>query len=178
MDLQPNSHQDLAASPLRRLAKSPFRPLLVVAISIATFSCSVGPNYHRPSAPVPGVYKEYNAWKVAAPNDTINRGAWWSIYRDPTLDALESQVNISNQNIKQAEAAFRGALHSVRQLKRVSTLTAGCSYRARIDARPPWHRCHYRNQCGRSGSRSNGRLIILKITGHEATPPVLSPAVE
>ena len=109
MDQIHYSHQGLAISPIRRLAHSPIRPFVLAVFSLATLSCSVGPNYHRPSAPAPAIYKEYQGWKVAAPNDTINRGAWWSIYRDPTLDALESQVNISNQNIKQAEAAFAEA---------------------------------------------------------------------
>jgi NodT family efflux transporter outer membrane factor (OMF) lipoprotein len=78
-------------------------------------SCSVGPNYQRPSAPVPLTYKEQQDWKIAAPNDTIKRGAWWSIYRDPVLDQLERQVNVSNQNIKQVEAAVRQARAQVRE---------------------------------------------------------------
>jgi NodT family efflux transporter outer membrane factor (OMF) lipoprotein len=82
---------------------------------VLAVACSVGPNYHRSSAPVPTVYKEFKGWKVAAPNDTINRGAWWSIYRDPSLDALERQIDISNQNLKQAEAAFREARAVVRE---------------------------------------------------------------
>jgi hypothetical protein len=82
---------------------------VLVGLPIFAASCSVGPNYHRPSAPVPIAYKEYQGWKVATPNDTINRGAWWSIFRDPVLDALERQVEVSNQNIKQAEAAFAQA---------------------------------------------------------------------
>ena len=52
---------------------------------------------------------------MAAPNDTINRGAWWSIYRDPTLDGLERQINISNQTLKQDEAAFQEARAEVRE---------------------------------------------------------------
>ena len=82
---------------------------------LALAACSVGPNYHRPGAPVPTVYKEFKGWKAAAPNDTINRGAWWSIYRDPTLDGLESLVNVSNQTLKQDEAAFREARALVRE---------------------------------------------------------------
>ena len=85
------------------------RSLLLLGLLSLTISCAVGPNYHRPSAPVPAVYKEYKGWKVAAPNDTINRGAWWSIYHDQTLDALERQVDVSNQTLKQAEAAYREA---------------------------------------------------------------------
>jgi len=109
------SYRKLACSPIRLIAVSPFRPvaasrpLVLIAFSSTMLSCSVGPNYNRPSAPVPLVYKEYKGWKAATPNDTINRGAWWSIYRDPTLDSLEHQVEISNQNIKQAEAAYAQA---------------------------------------------------------------------
>jgi NodT family efflux transporter outer membrane factor (OMF) lipoprotein len=104
-----------AASPRRPFAVSLRRcvcgvvrlPMFVLtSLSIAATSCSVGPNFHRPSAPVPIAYREYQGWKVATPNDTINRGAWWSIFRDPMLDSLERQVEVSNQNIKQAEAAF------------------------------------------------------------------------
>jgi len=119
MDYQPSSYHDVrspfrsgscrALLPFRPFGTSPGRVLLLAAFSLATFSCSVGPNYHRPSAAVPGTYKEYKGWKVATPNDTISRGAWWSIYGDSTLDGLESQVNISNQNVKQAEAAYAEA---------------------------------------------------------------------
>src|SRR5246127_2035786 len=91
---------------LIRVIRQPVNYAVLLTLAVG---CSVGPNYHRPSAPVAPVYKEFKGWKVAAPNDTIDRGAWWSIYRDPTLDALESQVNISNQNIKQAEAAYAEA---------------------------------------------------------------------
>ena len=89
--------------------------MIVAILSWTVFACSVGPNYHRPSAPVPTVYKEFKGWKVAVPNDTINRGAWWSIYRDATLDSLERQINISNQTLKQDEAAFQEARAEVRE---------------------------------------------------------------
>jgi NodT family efflux transporter outer membrane factor (OMF) lipoprotein len=84
-------------------------------VSWTVSGCKVGPDYHRPSARIPAVYKEFKGWKVAAPNDTINRGAWWSIYRDATLDGLEGQVSISNQTLKQDEAAFEEARAQVRE---------------------------------------------------------------
>jgi NodT family efflux transporter outer membrane factor (OMF) lipoprotein len=79
----------------------------LAGLSILAVSCAVGPNYRRPSAPVPAVYKEYKGWEVATPNDTINRGAWWSIFRDPVLDGFERQIDISNQTLKQAGAAYQ-----------------------------------------------------------------------
>ena len=77
--------------------------------------CMVGPDYKRPDAPVPVVYKELDGWKPATPLDSINRGAWWSIYHDPELDQLEDQVAISNQNVKSFEAAYRAAAALVRE---------------------------------------------------------------
>ena len=80
-----------------------------VATAIVLLSaCTVGPDYHQPSAPVPAQYKEAG-WKVGVPLDAIDRGAWWSIYKDPLLDDLEKQIDISNQNLKAAEAAFQQA---------------------------------------------------------------------
>jgi NodT family efflux transporter outer membrane factor (OMF) lipoprotein len=81
--------------------------------------CMVGPNYHRPEAPVPTAYKEMPAdvppGKPADPADAADRGAWWSIFRDAELDRLERQVNISNQNVKQYEAQYAQAVALLRE---------------------------------------------------------------
>lgn len=83
------------------------RILTVSALALAA-GCTVGPDYQRPSAPVPSAYKEAG-WKTATPEDGANRGDWWSIYRDPVLDGLERQIDVSNQTLKAAEAAYREA---------------------------------------------------------------------
>jgi NodT family efflux transporter outer membrane factor (OMF) lipoprotein len=75
----------------------------------------VGPDYKRPDAPVPVTYKELAGWKPATPLDSIDRGTWWSIYNDPELDQLETQVAVSNQNVKSFEAAYRAATALVRE---------------------------------------------------------------
>jgi NodT family efflux transporter outer membrane factor (OMF) lipoprotein len=48
-------------------------------------------------------------WKTAEPSDQLPRGAWWILYRDPDLSALEEQAAKSNQSVAQAEAAYRQA---------------------------------------------------------------------
>jgi NodT family efflux transporter outer membrane factor (OMF) lipoprotein len=78
-------------------------------IILAIASCSVGPDYVRPSVAVPDEFKEINGWKVAQPRDKTINGRWWEIFKDPQLSALEEQVAISNQNIIAAEANFREA---------------------------------------------------------------------
>ena len=90
----------------RRLARS----ASALALSAAALSgCVVGPNYQRPSAPVSATFKEAQGWRPAQPMDTIDRGAWWSVYSDPVLDSLERRVAASNQTLAQSEAAYRQA---------------------------------------------------------------------
>jgi NodT family efflux transporter outer membrane factor (OMF) lipoprotein len=82
--------------------------ICISAALLMLAACTVGPDYSRVSAPVPAQYKEAG-WKVGEPLDAIDRGAWWSVYKDPLLDDLEKQIDISNQNLKAAEAAFQQA---------------------------------------------------------------------
>jgi len=92
--------------------------------------CSVGPDYVRPPAPVPPAYKENVGWKVAQPRDELPRSNWWEIYNDSPLNALEEQVDISNQNIAAAEANFRQALAQI-QVARAAyfpTVTGGANW--------------------------------------------------
>ncbi len=63
----------------------------------------------RPAAPTPATYKEAGNWKPAQPQDDLHRGEWWKVYGDPALDDLMAQVSVSNQTLKQAEAAYRQA---------------------------------------------------------------------
>jgi NodT family efflux transporter outer membrane factor (OMF) lipoprotein len=94
------------------------RKLLLVLIPgvLVLGGCMVGPKYQRPAAPAPPAFKEPlpEGWKEAQPNDGALGGKWWEIYNDPRLNALEDQVNVSNQNILAAEAQFREASDAVR----------------------------------------------------------------
>ena len=71
--------------------------------------CLVGPNYHRPSVATPPAFKEAEGWTPASPADDIDKGAWWSVFDDPVLDGLERKVEVSNQTLAAAEAAYREA---------------------------------------------------------------------
>jgi NodT family efflux transporter outer membrane factor (OMF) lipoprotein len=108
-------------------------------LAVLTAACAVGPNYQRPSAPVPAAFKEQpppgntaaaaDQWKPAEPRDDTHRGKWWEVFGDPQLNTLEEQVNVSNQNIAQAEAQFRGARAGVRGARSefFPTVTASAS---------------------------------------------------
>ncbi|HEX7966809.1 MAG TPA: efflux transporter outer membrane subunit, partial [Stellaceae bacterium] len=111
-----------------------------LATAVLLTACAVGPDYQRPPAPVPAQYKE-EGWKVGEPQDA-DRGPWWSIYNDPVLDGLERQVDISNQNLRASEAAFRQARAIVAQARAGYYPTVGLSASAQ-----------------RSGSGTGGRIV-------------------
>ena len=81
------------------------------AAALLLAGCTVGPNYHRPTAPGAPAFKESavpipppnppnGGWKQVAPNDSAIRPNWWEIYQDPELNKLEQQVAGSNQTLK------------------------------------------------------------------------------
>jgi NodT family efflux transporter outer membrane factor (OMF) lipoprotein len=83
--------------------------------SAALTGCLVGPRYQRPSAPISPTFKEAAGWSPAAPSDAADRKAWWTVFHDPILDDLEARVNVSNQTLAAAEAAYRQARALVAQ---------------------------------------------------------------
>ncbi|MDQ0621224.1 efflux transporter outer membrane subunit [Paraburkholderia graminis] len=103
---------------------------LAVALAAAGLvaACAVGPNYQRPAAEIPASYKEAApGWKVAQPADHEDRGAWWTIYQDPQLDALEDKLNAANQTIAQFAAAYRQARALVGEARAAYFPTLGLS---------------------------------------------------
>jgi NodT family efflux transporter outer membrane factor (OMF) lipoprotein len=92
---------------------------LATAAGVLTLltACAVGPDYVRPMALAPAAYKEINGWKVAQPQDKVIRGTWWEVFADPQLNALEAQVDVSNQTLAVAEAQFQQARALVREAR-------------------------------------------------------------
>jgi NodT family efflux transporter outer membrane factor (OMF) lipoprotein len=91
------------------------RGALVAASFALLTACAVGPNYKRPAVDASAAYKEQDGWKPSEPNDALDRGPWWQIFNDEVLNGLESQLNISNENVKAAAAQVEEARALVRQ---------------------------------------------------------------
>jgi NodT family efflux transporter outer membrane factor (OMF) lipoprotein len=109
----------------------------LLSVALLFQGCVVGPHYNRPPVDTPGTFKEVtpddlkkmDGWKVAQPQDSALHGKWWEIFGDPQLDALEEQVNISNQNVAAAFANFMAARAIVREARAqyFPTLSVGAS---------------------------------------------------
>ena len=90
---------------------------LLLAGALLFTGCALGPKYKPPAVLAPPAYKEMGNWKTAQPNDQSLGGNWWEIFHDSQLNALEEQINVSNQNLKAAVAQYqesRAALRYVR----------------------------------------------------------------
>jgi NodT family efflux transporter outer membrane factor (OMF) lipoprotein len=99
---------------------------LLVALACSLGSgCVVGPKYTRPDVPTPPAFKELPpptdaggaTWKVAQPADETVREGWWEVFGDPQLNALEQQIDMSNQNVAAAMAGFLSARAVARQAR-------------------------------------------------------------
>jgi NodT family efflux transporter outer membrane factor (OMF) lipoprotein len=100
------------------------RRIAALLPAILVSGCLVGPDYVRPppaTMPTPA-YKESEpvtgaaaVFQPAQPRDGVDRGPWWQVYGDPTLDSLAAQIDVSNQNLKVFEASYRRARALVRQ---------------------------------------------------------------
>jgi NodT family efflux transporter outer membrane factor (OMF) lipoprotein len=114
--------------------------VLLAIAAIQLSGCMVGPKYHTPVVQTPSAYKEVGDWKPAQPNDQNVGGTWWTIFQDPQLDALELQVDVSNQNLKAAEAQYQQARAVLRYYRAdyYPTVTAGPSAtRTRVSQHAP-----------------------------------------
>ena len=113
-----------------------------LALCAVLSGCNVGPKYVPPATTAPPAYKESPAtfkeagdtpsgqWTVAEPQDAALRGKWWEIYNEPDLNALEEQLNVDNQNIRQSFENFMEARALVREARSqyFPTLSIGPSY--------------------------------------------------
>ncbi|WP_045049511.1 efflux transporter outer membrane subunit [Rouxiella chamberiensis] len=99
-----------------KAGSSVFR-LAPLAWVMLVVGCSVGPDYQRPAVTMPTAFKEAKGWTAAAPKEAQSKGDWWSVYQDPQLSALMSQVQISNQNVAQYAAQYRQAQALVTQAR-------------------------------------------------------------
>ena len=83
--------------------------------------CSVAPRYQVPDTALPAGYKEVPAaadgWLPAAPADALDRGPWWTLFGDETLNQLAAQVEVSNQNVAAAVAGYAQSRSLVKEAR-------------------------------------------------------------
>lgn len=140
-----------------------------IAAAVLLSGCRVGPKYHTPPAtaqapPIsykesPTQFKDADGWKVAQPQDAMLHGKWWEIYHDPELNALEDQININNQNIKEYFQNFMAARAMVREARSqlFPTASIGPAYtRSRSSA-------NLKNATGTGGTSAGAQSTLISM---------------
>ena len=110
--LQQNVRRTLYARRTARAARN--RKLISLLASLALTGCMVGPKYVKPDVPTAPAFKEDGPWRIAQPADAFNKGDWWLIFNDPTLNTLEPQIQSANQTLRQADANLQAARAQIR----------------------------------------------------------------
>jgi NodT family efflux transporter outer membrane factor (OMF) lipoprotein len=140
---------------------------LSLILVLTLTGCVVGPKYHAPAPQAPAAvhkesptqFKESQGWTVAQPVDSKLRGKWWEVFSDPELNALEEQLDINNQNIKESFENFMEARAIVRE--------ARSQYFPALTTAPSFSR-----------SRTSGNLSTTPVnTASGATAPQLQSTV-
>jgi NodT family efflux transporter outer membrane factor (OMF) lipoprotein len=82
-----------------------------LAATLALSGCAnLAPKYEVPAVDTPVAFKQgQGEWIRAVPADTLQRGPWWELLGDPTLNTLAAQVEVTNNNVAAAAAAYAQA---------------------------------------------------------------------
>ncbi|MET0334609.1 MAG: efflux transporter outer membrane subunit [Rhizobacter sp.] len=87
--------------------------LSVIAAASLLAACSLSPTVPEPKLDVPVAFKQSTptegAWKPAVPAEAAARGAWWAVFGDARLDALEAQAAEANPTLALAAARVKSA---------------------------------------------------------------------
>ncbi|MCJ0764494.1 efflux transporter outer membrane subunit [Variovorax terrae] len=71
-------------------------------------ACGSTPPYQRPAMDIPPAFKEAALFQPAQPR-LLLQGEWWRVFGDETLNSLQAQLVIGNENLGLAFAQYRAA---------------------------------------------------------------------
>ena len=102
-------------------------------------------------------FKDTDGWKVASPQDAMLRGNWWEVFNEPELNALEDQLNINNENIKEYFQNYMAA--------RATIAEARAQYWPTVTANPSWNRSRSSANLQHSSQANTGETSTLWSAG-------------
>lgn len=92
------------------------RPALLLLLAAAVSGCSFAPRMQTPEISVADSYKELGPWTTAAPADQLPRAAWWHLYGDQELDALQERLIAGSPDLAAALARYQQSAAVAAQL--------------------------------------------------------------
>lgn len=100
------ARQNCLPSRAARRLLPPAAGALVLPWLLFLNGCTVGPNYRRPTAPVPTNWQVAEPFREATPKDAVPKTDWWTVFHNEELNSLESELLAANQTLKVAFAHY------------------------------------------------------------------------
>ncbi len=93
-----------------------------LALAAALGGCSYAPPLAVPYIPVASAYREEMRreeapWTLARPADELPRDAWWTLYGDTELDALQTRLIANSPDLAAALARYQQAIAYSEQIR-------------------------------------------------------------
>src|SRR5215471_2293967 len=76
------------------------RIVIVIAISVSAASCMLGPNYRRPTVPVPAAFRDTTATTAQAESGSLADLSWFDLFKDDTLTELVRVALVQNFDVR------------------------------------------------------------------------------
>jgi NodT family efflux transporter outer membrane factor (OMF) lipoprotein len=103
---------------IRRTAQTSGWLLIVALLSLINSGCTsfsewvgngfkVGPNYQKPPTPVADAWIDSKSKEIKS--DTVDLAGWWTVFKDPKLNALVEQAYRENINLRSAGSRILAA---------------------------------------------------------------------
>ncbi|SAL83963.1 RND efflux system outer membrane lipoprotein [Caballeronia arvi] len=127
---------------------------LAVLASFVMAGCTVGPDFEHPRSAAPDVFERtQTAQAPSKPVEAAFNPDWWTLFGDPTLDALEKRLADANLDVAAASARLRQS--------RAEQRVAGAAALPTIGGAASYNR--------ERGSE-NGILSLLGVTPSQSQP--------
>jgi NodT family efflux transporter outer membrane factor (OMF) lipoprotein len=85
------------------------RAALCAALCLALAACTLAPQLKIPEVPTAETFKELAPWTQARPADTLPRDAWWTLYGDADLNAMQKRLIENSPDLAAAFARYQQA---------------------------------------------------------------------
>ncbi len=89
----------------------------IALLSLALGACSQQQPLKLPELAVPSAFKEAANWTAARPADALARQAWWTLYGDAELDALQQRLIKNSPDLAAALARYQQSKSATDQIR-------------------------------------------------------------
>jgi NodT family efflux transporter outer membrane factor (OMF) lipoprotein len=86
-------------------------------LCLALGACTQTPLLKVPVVPMAGAFKEAGPWSAAKPADHLPRQAWWTLYADADLNALQQRLIANSPDLAAALARYQQSQASTEQIR-------------------------------------------------------------